>query len=176
MGWTCGPLEGPFSSRAAIAFELGDEFAGRVVNTARYGTVIYAAVRSADHKEVFGLVLLAERNRGVLCTKPISEDMGPAEDCCPARILDLLTAPANDNAREWRQRCRARLDRGRPRPGQVVEFQDAITFTDNSRHRTLTFVGGSRFRDAEGQLYHVPSWWTLDYVLRAKPRRSADSS
>lgn len=85
MGWTCGALDAPFSSRAAIAFDLGDEFAGRVMATARYGTVIYAAVRSADHAEVFGLVLLAERRDGVLCTKPVSEDMGPAEDRCPAR-------------------------------------------------------------------------------------------
>jgi hypothetical protein len=61
MGWTAGALEGPFTSRAAITFDLGEEFAERVIATVRYGTVIYAAVRSADGREVFGLVLLAER-------------------------------------------------------------------------------------------------------------------
>jgi integrase len=66
MGWTCGQLDGPFSARAAIAFDLGEEFARRVLATARYGTVIYAAVRSTDGKEVFGLVLLAERQGGEL--------------------------------------------------------------------------------------------------------------
>ena len=48
---------------------------------------------------VFGLVLLTERADGVLYTKPVSEDMGPAEDQCPARILDLLSAPSSDQLR-----------------------------------------------------------------------------
>jgi hypothetical protein len=37
MGWTAGALEGPFTSEAAVAFELGDEFASRVVDTAATG-------------------------------------------------------------------------------------------------------------------------------------------
>lgn len=166
MGWTAGALDGPFTSLAAIAFELGDEFASRVVDTARYGTVIYAAVRSEDGAEVFGLVLLAERNGGILYTKPISEDMGSAEDCCPERILDQLTDPTNEHAREWRRRCRARIERGRPSRGQTVVFKKPLEFTDGTEHRSLTFVSGSRFRSHGGTLYHVPSWWTLDYELR----------
>lgn len=73
------------------------------------GKVIYAAVRASGSNRIFGLVLLTERRNGLLFTKPISEDMGPAEDDCPARILDLLTAPSNENARNWRYRCRVRL-------------------------------------------------------------------
>jgi hypothetical protein len=122
MGWTAGHLHRPFTARTAIEFELGAEFAARVIDTVRYGQVIYAAVRSNDGQEVFGLVLLAARRDGVLYTKPISEDMGPAEDHCPERILDQLTEPSNQHAREWRQRCRARLARPRPRQGQTVIF------------------------------------------------------
>ncbi len=114
MGWTAGNLDRPFSARAAIAFDLGEDFANRVLATARCGTVIYAAVKSRDSDNVFGLVLLAERRNGVLFTKPISEDMGPAEDGCPVCILDLLSAPSNECAREWRERCRARIVRARP--------------------------------------------------------------
>lgn len=166
MGWTGGHLEGPFTSRAAIAFELGEEFAGRVVATARHGTVIYAAVRPAKGHEVFGLVLLAERERGVLYTKAIGEDEGPTEDGCPARILDLLGEPGNRHAREWRERCRARLARGRPRPGQAVVFAEPLRFTDGSEHRVLTYLRGSRFHDPEsGREYHVSSWARLDYRL-----------
>jgi hypothetical protein len=138
-----------------------------VVGTARYGTVIYAAVSSPDQAEVFGLVLLAERRDGVLCTKPISEDMGPAEDRCPARILDLLSESSNEHARAWRQRCRARLARGRPRRGQTVHFESAITFTNGAERQDLTYVGGSGFRDADGALYHVSNWSSLDYSLDA---------
>jgi hypothetical protein len=95
MGWTAGHLQGPFNARTTIEFDLGAEFAERVIATARYGQVIYAAVRSSDGQEVFGLVLLAECRDGVLYTKPISENMGPTEDRCPARILAQLTEPSN---------------------------------------------------------------------------------
>ena len=124
MGWTAGQLQGPFTARAAIEFDLGVEFAARVIDTARYGQVIYAAVHSSDGHEVFGLVLLAERRDGVLYTKSISEDMGPAEDRCPARILAQLTEPSNDNAREWRKRCRARLTMPCPSQGRSGDRSD----------------------------------------------------
>lgn len=133
MGWTAGALDQPFTSRNAIAFELGEEFASRVIDTARYGTVIYAAVRAPERDQVFGLVLLAERSGGILYTKPISEDMGPAEDCCPERILDLLTEPSNEYAEDWRSRCRARIERGRPKPGQAVRLRPVAEVS--RRHR-----------------------------------------
>ena len=148
MGWTAGHLRGPFSSAAAIAFEMGDEFASRIVDTARYGTVIYAAVRSREEDQVFGLVLLAERSRGVLYTKPIGEHMGPAEDWCPKVILDLLSEPSNEQARDRRGRCRARIERGHPSPGQLVIFTRPLKFFDGTEHTRLTFVGGSRFAQA----------------------------
>jgi hypothetical protein len=147
MGWTAGGLEGPFTSRAAIAFDLGEEFAERVITTARYRTVIYAAVRSADGGEVFDLVLLAERRDGILHTKSIGEDGGPLEADCPAHILDLLTKPINRRARDRRERCRARLARGRPNRGEIVVFDPPPHFTDGSEHRALIYLGGSRFRD-----------------------------
>lgn len=166
MGWTGGQLDRPFTSMSAIAFELGDEFASRVIDTARYGTVIYAAVRAPGGDQVFGLVLLAERSGGILYTKSIGEDEGPSEDCCPERILDLLTEPSNEWAQDWRNRCRTRIDRGRPKPGQSVVFAEPLKFLDGTEHRTLIFVKGSRFKSRDGARYHVPSWWALDFKVR----------
>jgi hypothetical protein len=165
MGWTAGALSQPFTALAAIEFDLGEEFATRVIDTARYGTVIYAAVRSRENQEIWGLVLLAERRDGLLYTKPISEDMGPVEDRCPARILDLLTAPSNEYARKWRARCRAHLARPRPRPGQTVVFAKPLLFTNDAEHDTLVFDGGSRFHCADGRLYRVASWRQLEYTV-----------
>jgi hypothetical protein len=165
MGWTAGHLKGPFTARAAIEFDLGAEFAARVVDTVRYGQVIYAAVRSSDGQEVFGLVLLTERRDGVLYTKPISEDMGPVEDYCPARILDQLTEPSNQHAREWRQRCRNRQAKPRPHLGQRVLFAKLLQFTNGDACHILTFQGGSRFRSDDGTLYHIQSWRELDYSV-----------
>jgi hypothetical protein len=165
MGWTAGHLQGPFTARAAIGFDLGPEFAARVIDTARYGQVIYAAVRSSDGQEIFGLVLLTKHHRGMLYTKPISEDMGPVEDCCPARILDLLTEPSNPDACRWRQRCRARLGRPRPHRGQKVVFTKPLRFTDGEVHSALIFLGGSRFCSTDGTVYHIRSWWEFDYSV-----------
>ena len=167
MGWTAGHLQGPFTARSAIEFDLGGEFAARVVDAVRYGRVIYAAVRSSNGQEVFGLVLLTERRGGVLYTKPISEDMGPVEDYCPAGILDQLTEPSNQHACEWRRRCRARVARSRPRQGQRVVFAKPLQFTSGDTYGTLTFLGGSRFRSADGTLYHIPSW--RDARLQREP-------
>ena len=165
MGWTAGALSQPFTARAAIEFDLGAEFAARVIDTVRYGTVIYAAVHSHDNKEIFGLVLLAERRAGILYTKPVSDDMGPAEDRCPARILNLLTEPSNDHARQWRERCRARLAQPRPRKGQTVVFTKALTFTNDEAHSTFTYQGGSRFRAGNGCLCHIRCWPELQFTV-----------
>jgi hypothetical protein len=96
MGWTAGHLRGPFTARAAIEFDLGTDFAARVIDTVRYGKVIYAAVRAPDRDKVFGLVLLTKREKGVLLC-----DMGPVEDRAPARILHLMSAPSNDHSRAY---------------------------------------------------------------------------
>lgn len=165
MGWTGGQLQGPFTARAAIEFELGAEFLARVIDTVRYGTVIYAAVRSRDGDDVFGLVLLAERRGGILYTKPISEDMGPAEDRCPARILDVLSAPSNDWARAWRERCRARLSKPRPRDGQTVNFAQPLTFTNGESHSTFTYRRGSRFHTDNGCVCHIRCWQELEFTV-----------
>jgi hypothetical protein len=165
MGWKAEHFDGSFTSLAAISSGLGQEFAERVIATARYGTVIYAAVQSLDSQDVFGLVLLAERRNGVLYTKPIPESMGPAEDRCPARVLELLSEPCTERAREWRERCRARLASSSLRIGQRVIFAEPIYFTDGSRHQVLTYEGGVRFRSDDGELYRVSSWSTLDFTL-----------
>ncbi len=168
MGWTGGELRKPFTALAAIEFDLGEDFAGRVIDTALYGSVVYAAVRSRDGQEVFGLVLLTERREGLLYTKPVSEDMGPAEDRCPARILDRLTPPSNEYARQWRERCRARLAKPTPRPGQTVIFAERVKFTNGDELRTLIFQGGSRFRSPAGRVYHIRSWRERAYTLRGR--------
>jgi hypothetical protein len=166
MGWTSGHLKGPFTARAAIEFDLGAEFAARVIDAVRYGRAVYAAVRSPKSDDVFALVLLTERKKGVLYTKPVTEDMGPFEDRCPARILDLLSAPSNDHARRWRERCRARLAKPLPRKGQTVVFAEALTFTNDEVHATFTYEGGSRFCAANGPLCRIRCWQELDFIVR----------
>lgn len=170
MGWTGGKLDGPFSARAAIAFDIGDEILPRVLDAALIGSTVYAAIRTSDGREVFGLVLLTERHAGILYTKPITDDMGPAEDRCPRRILDLLTPTTEPYAIEWRQRCERRLAKPRPTRGDVVRFAQPLRFTNGDTHQTLTYQRGSRFT-ANGREYHVTNWRDTDYTI-AEPASS----
>jgi hypothetical protein len=91
--------------------------------------------------------------------------MGPAEDRCPACILDLLTEPSNDWAREWRGRCRARLAKPRPRKGQTVAFAKPLTFTNRETHSSFTYQGGSRFRAENGCECRIRCWQELDFTV-----------
>ncbi len=57
--------------------------------------------------EVFALVCLVRRNPKstdghAFGYKDMSESMGPWEDGCPAKILDLLTPTTSEYALDWR--------------------------------------------------------------------------
>lgn len=166
MGWTGGQLDARPTAHNLIAFDLGADFAARVIATAKLGSVVYAAVRAHDDPSVvFGLVLLTERRDGMVYTKPIDETMGPCEDMCPARILDLLTDTDSEYANQWRARCRARLAKPKPKAGQAVRFAHPFTFTNGESHDTLTFVKGSRFKTPNGTLVHVTKWRESTYEV-----------
>jgi hypothetical protein len=108
MPWTSGDFEGPLTARAAVAFVFGEEFTRQnLLDASRDREVVYAAIRSESKQEVWGLVLIIDRRGKRLRIKRISEDMGPYDVYCPPRILDLLSEPINELAREWRARCRA---------------------------------------------------------------------
>lgn len=108
MAWS-GDFEELLTARTAVAFVYGEEFAQKyLLDAVRDRDVVYAALKSEDEREVWGLVLIIKREGERLHIKRISENMGPDDDHCPPRILDLLTEPINDWAREWRARCQVR--------------------------------------------------------------------
>ena len=101
--------------------------------------------------------------------KDMDETMGPVESECPGVILDLLTPTESSYALAWRARCRARADerraagrKPRPRPGQIVVFDEPISFRDGRRLDRLVVAEHPRsarsvlFRDPDGHaLYRI---------------------
>lgn len=87
----------------------------------------YAAVERIDKtsgaREVWAAVFLlgywrsGNENFG---WKDMDETMGPVEAQCPERILDLLTPTDNENALDWRARCRAYHAARKSRPKIAV--------------------------------------------------------
>ena len=113
--------------------------------------------------------------------KDMSENMGPYVYNCPARILDQLSEPApNEWAREWREKCRARLERktNKAKTGNIIKFPTPLEFTNGDKIDTfqVTKVGKKTlfravFRDNNGNSipgtmnYKIPGWTTRDYEV-----------
>lgn len=161
MGWTGSPLDHsrPITAQEAFAAEFSTEFCARVIATAKKGTSIYAAVRTPDGKDVFGMVLYAETatsrwagQRGrTLYTKGVDETQGPGDYDCPRRILDLLTDTDDERAIAWRAECRARLSRPTPNHGDFVLFDEPFALTDGTVRDLYVFRRRSSFSSADGR-------------------------
>jgi hypothetical protein len=149
----------------------------RILNSTIVGSVYYAAAQRYDTSgalEVSALVCLTRWNPKakdgyIFAYKDMDESCGPYACKCPASILDLLTAPPNDHAREWRDRCRARLaltGRRKPKDGDRLIFPEPIRFTDGYEGREFDVV-----RRASRILLQCPDTHILCQVSRLMERR-----
>ncbi|WP_217925024.1 DUF6927 domain-containing protein [Miltoncostaea oceani] len=164
MGWTFHHRERGQSAEDYIA-ELYDGAYGVVVDSVTYLDRSFIALRTKDG--IAGEVLLTRWCRGHhnFGYKAISESSGPAEDTCPARILDLLSpidqlysGQSAEWAQAWRSQSRARLALPRAVAGSVIDFAREISFADGRSYRRLTLVSRSTFADQHGRRYRIPSW------------------
>ncbi len=88
----------------------------RVLDVAIRNNAAYMAVRHEEGKwdgYVFGVVSTFTwypKQAGDLnfLYRLTEENSGPREDYCPERILKRLSETDNQNALDWRERCRAR--------------------------------------------------------------------
>lgn len=67
--------------------------------------VFYAAVKHKGSGHVFGLVIPHEYVNGMLMFKPMGEELGPYEYGASHEVLDLLSPPVNEYAKQWREMC-----------------------------------------------------------------------
>src|ERR1017187_8230297 len=130
MGSTSLHREPGQSDRAFFEAEFPETLTqrGEILACATVGGTFYAAVCDKDSGSTWALVIMIIRSRGYwnFTYKEMDETMGPAEDRCPARILDMLSPTRNEYASGWPRRCRqnaARLARATAiRPGDMVRF------------------------------------------------------
>lgn len=162
MGWTGqyrppGMTDREFVEQHVLATDRYTIEASATVNN-----VFYAAVWSRTTGDVFGFVMPMIRGREEFCWKGMTEEEGPCEDLCPARILDKLSATDAEYAREWRARCRenARRRANAPKPGAIIEFRQPLTFRDGRQRQRFTLESRSTFRADDGMRVRIPSWRT----------------
>lgn len=94
------------------------QYKWEVIDSAVKGTTVYLATRRTNKEtgesEVWAEVCLTRWDpKGYFMVKSMSEDMGPYYFDCPKHILDKLTAPYNDSAKEWREKCELRRQQNR---------------------------------------------------------------
>jgi hypothetical protein len=193
MGWLyMTSLAGHAGPRQYLDAQFTYENAGvtsRVLRSALVGMrVYYAAIEhiraGTSEREVWAAVCLVrynprDRDGYIFGYKDMEESMGPVESDCPEPILDLLTPTDKEYALQWRTRCResaaarrVRRAKPMPRPGQVIVFEQPLTFVDGRRFDRLEVVANPRshrtvlFRAPDsGGLYRIPNIRSRAYRL-----------
>ncbi len=160
----------------------GEERSYRVLRSAlvkmrRY----YAAVEYVDadsgSRSIFAVVCLVNCNRRardgyIFGYRDMDEMMGPGEYDCPGAILDLLTPTDSEWAKDWRQKCRARLAKLKPQVGQIIVLAKPIKFSDGSVlsrfsvvERTVRNRKKLLFRSEGGGFYRLGNLRDLEYTI-----------
>jgi hypothetical protein len=131
----------------------------------------YYAVRYPDGR-VEAVVALGSKTRdGQVSIKLVSENEGPLEKSCPARILDKLTEAPNEYARDWRAACRANLTRPTLKPGDTIELSRPVEFTNGESHTRFKFDKAYTFQVVRddgsfGYRVRLPKTWKSSYGWR----------
>jgi len=80
-------------------------------------TQVYAAVekvvKETGDRIIFALTIMFTFNSKEYSWREVLEESGPFYCSCPKRILDLLTPTTSQNSNDWRDACRARLNRNK---------------------------------------------------------------
>lgn len=177
MGSTGCHREPGMSDRAFFEQEFPETLIkyGRVLDSATAGGAFYAVVANGPEassypNETWMLVVKINRYRGYenFVYKEMDESMGPYENDCPAKLLDLLEQrtpePPNEYAAEWRKRCRKNANKAAKARkfatrGTVVYFPKPIEFSDGASFDRLVFQERSTFRAPDGYgRYRVTNW------------------
>ena len=174
MGWFEERITRPITEKQYITQVLAEGYSGTVRAVALVNHVAYIAYTPKDSQEVVALVFpIRTRRRGGsrwLAHTPMDETVGPVQQDCPARILDMLTPTEHAWANDWRTACRANLDRKRATAqladGTRLRFAEPLRFRNGRSHQELTLrrTPGTRtvwFDAGDGCHYRIPAWQTL---------------
>jgi len=183
MGWTTTSdyerfHKGLFTIREYLDREFASDHPDyprlEVLDSALHGkTEYYAAICSTDRETgtstVFALIALVsykpnDPDEHTLGWKEMSERSGPNCFNCPERILAMLGETDNENAADWRRRCReyraGKREAGRAfQEGAVVRFKMPFVFAGGIERQEFTVEKHGcalRFRAEDGTLCRLP--------------------
>jgi len=143
-------------------------------------TEFYAAVENTQTGVKFGVVTLIRFTRDDYYNfyyKDMDESMGPGYVRAGRKVMEALegSEPTNDYAKTWREDCWKYIAKMEARPkvrrGDMVVFNNPITFTDGYKDDSFKFVRGSRFAGMRlwSQTYHITKWRERGYAVVPRP-------
>lgn len=159
MGTTCFLISTSQTSKSVIEKEMTQVFIKgerhgfdfeylTFIGATGYG-IMRLTHKDTEEKSYFGIVFKTSRHHThhrrmtEFCYKEITEDMGPYQTGAPKKMLDLLDklAPNPEGyAKEWRERCRARLADKTPK--KQPKADDIVVYGGNEY--TLICPAGAR--------------------------------
>lgn len=126
-----------------------------LVRGAWRGNHFYYAARHTDDS-VFGGIVLASQDADCWYFKDVDETMGPYYTNCPKTVLEVLTEPANDYAKTWRERCWAEIN-AMPRVGDTILFSPGYIIKGNAVYR-FKYLGKNRWESPTGSVHRLRGW------------------
>lgn len=131
-----------------------------------WSNIIYAAYQTPYG--IVGLVICWKyypSNREVV-HKEMTEVMHPYYYECPNNILDMLDDTDNENALEWRQKCRE--NNAKPKPnkledGDKIRFKGQVGSLPEDAIFTVTKIGRKTRFEYAGMKYNIQGWTTTGY-------------
>jgi len=162
MGWTSHQRYKGISNRDWFA-DLLDSPHGRVQDTATVAGTCYIAYRvegPGEEPYTTALIVLTRwspHDYYNFSYKIIDEEMGPAENRCPERILEQLSPPeqisqesyAQEQMNLWRSSCQnyhaKRKSRGSISRGNQILFRHPIRFSDGTKAERFEWKHGNTF-------------------------------
>lgn len=169
MGWIYTEKDSSMSVKEFFEMEFSGQY-NRVLDCAVVGLhTAYVAVEStaaATREPTVGAVVCnldyAPNDRFNFGYKDVGEESGPIEDECPERILDRLSETTYEYALDWRERCRARIQRRKAQPslktGSYLRMDSAVEFADG-RSREIFYIEDAkrrRFISDDGRRCKIP--------------------
>lgn len=151
MGWSSFEVN---PGTPTIDVLRGEFREASIVDHSVRGNTAYLAVKEKDGDDIFGVVVLTSRGKDTgfgynFAYKVVSEEMGPREFDCPARILNKLSPTTSEYALEWRAKCRTKAalvkKNGKLPVGATIQMADPIRFTDGTSAQTFRYNGQSSF-------------------------------
>jgi len=145
MGWTCMPRQGRTVKEILKAACMPH----KVLDIAIVNRSTAYIACEIPGTGVAALVFLLQYRRDDydFCYKDMDESMGPCECDCPERILNLLTAEPVGYAKEWRERCWARLRmRRRILSGEKFSLALPLKFSDGVYRQNFVHEKSNKFK------------------------------